>query len=73
MEFLFETTGFHEIELKFSSPVHPALTIPRLHTAGADVEQFNQGIERLNALLFGFQDYAVIGRKGLASANEDLD
>jgi O-antigen chain-terminating methyltransferase len=68
MEFLLETTGFHEIEVKFLAPVDPALRIPPLEIAGADVERFNGGIERLNALLYGFQDYAVIGRKGHASA-----
>ena len=40
----------------------------RPEVSGADLEPFNRGIERLNALLFGFQDYEVIGRKGLVSA-----
>jgi hypothetical protein len=32
--------------------------------AGAqETEAFNQGIERLNELLYGFQDFAVIGKK----------
>jgi len=63
MQFLFGATGFTEVELRFLAPVDPALAIPSLHAPGADVESFNGGIERLNALLFGFQDYAVIGRK----------
>jgi hypothetical protein len=44
--------------------VNPSARIPLLQAPGADLEAFNQGIERLNSLLFGFQDYAVIGRKG---------
>src|SRR5262249_10144556 len=63
MQFLLEVVGFHEVELQFLAPVDPALGIPLLHAPGADVESFNEGIKRLNALLFGFQDYAVIGRK----------
>jgi len=68
MHFLLEATGFDDVELRFLGAVDPALRIPPLRAPGADLEQFNQGIERLNALLFGFQDYAVIGKKGRASA-----
>jgi O-antigen chain-terminating methyltransferase len=65
MQFLLEGTGFFQVELKFLAPVDPCWRIPPLAVADIDVEPFNQGIERLNSLLFGFQDYAVIGRKGL--------
>jgi 2-polyprenyl-3-methyl-5-hydroxy-6-metoxy-1,4-benzoquinol methylase len=68
MQFLFEATGFHEVELRFSAPVDPFLRIPLLQGPGADFDRFNAGIERLNSLLFGFQDYAVIGRKDSARA-----
>jgi len=63
LQFLLEATGFHEVELRFSAPVDPFMRIPLLQAPGADLERFNEGIERLNSLLFGFQDYAVIGRK----------
>ena len=63
MQFLLEATGFHEVELRFSAPVDSFMRIPLLQAPGADLERFNEGIERLNSLLFGFQDYAVIGRK----------
>jgi O-antigen chain-terminating methyltransferase len=68
MQFLFEVTGFHEVELRFSAPVNPFLRIPLLQGPGAEFDRFNAGIERLNSLLFGFQDYAVIGRKDSARA-----
>ena len=68
MQFLFEATGFQEVELRFSAPVNPFLRIPLLQGPGADFARFNEGIERLNSLLFGFQDYAVIGRKDSARA-----
>ena len=64
MQFLLEATGFRDVEVKFSGPVDPAMRLPSLRGAEAELEGFNRGIERLNALLFGFQDYAVIGRKG---------
>ena len=66
MKFLFESTGFQEVQVKFSSPVEPSMRIPPLSDVAADArtaEEFNRGIERLNDLLYGFQDYAVIGRK----------
>jgi O-antigen chain-terminating methyltransferase len=66
MRFLFESTGFQDVQVKFSSPVEPSRRIPPLADVVADArtaEEFNRGIERLNDLLYGFQDYAVIGRK----------
>jgi len=66
MKFLCESTGFKDLQVKFSSPVEPAMRIPPLSGVAADAQvttEFNRGIERLNELLYGFQDYAVIGRK----------
>ncbi len=67
MHFIFESIGFRQVELKFTCPVDPSKRVPLLQAPGADLEQFNRGIERLNALLFGFQDYAVIGHKDATS------
>ena len=42
------------------------MRIPPLSGAADEAqatEEFNRGIERLNELLYGFQDYAIIGRK----------
>jgi SAM-dependent methyltransferase len=72
MQFLFEATGFHRVELMFLSPVDPSMRIPFLQGPGAHIERFNQGIERLNSLLFGFQDFAVIGRKDGARPLRDI-
>jgi O-antigen chain-terminating methyltransferase len=66
MKFLLESAGFQDIRVLFSSPIEASMRVPHLPGAGADAkmaEEFNQGIERLNELLYGFQDYAVIGRK----------
>jgi SAM-dependent methyltransferase len=66
MKFLFESAGFQDLQVKFSSPVEPSMRIPPLSDGAADAPvtaEFNRGIERLNDFLYGFQDYAVIGRK----------
>lgn len=63
MHYLFGAVGFHEVEVRFSAPIPASRRIPPIQVPGADLEPFNQGIERLNSLLFGFQDFAVIGRK----------
>jgi SAM-dependent methyltransferase len=62
MQFLFETTGFEKVELRFSAPVSAGAGVPPLDAPAANREQFNEGLERLNRLLYGFQDYAIIGR-----------
>ena len=72
MQFLFEALNFHQVELRFLGPVDPFMRIPLLQVPGADLERFNEGIDRLNTLLFGFQEYAVIGRKSLAPPHQDL-
>jgi SAM-dependent methyltransferase len=69
MQFLLEATGFREVEVKVLAPVDPARRVPPLQPDDPTLAAFNQGIERLNALLFGFQDYAVIGRKDRASGS----
>jgi len=66
MKFLCESAGFQDLQVKFSSPVEPSMRIPPLSGVVANAQattEFNQGIERLNELLYGFQDYAVIGKK----------
>jgi SAM-dependent methyltransferase len=65
-KFLLESTGFGNVELKFSVPVEPSAKIPALPPAAfpsGAVDEFNRGLERLNELLYGCQDYAVIGEK----------
>ena len=64
MKFLLEMAGFNDVELKFSAPAVPSMRIPSLpESTDLDFRDVNQGIERVNELLYGFQDYAVIGRK----------
>jgi SAM-dependent methyltransferase len=65
-KFLLESTGFQHVELKFSAPVEHSRRIPPLPPQALPegaLDDFNRGVERLNDLLYGFQDYAVIGVK----------
>src|SRR5262245_22920852 len=64
MTFLLEAAGFRDVNVMFSAPVDPSMRVPALDAPGANLADFNQGIERVNSLLFGHQDYAVIGRRG---------
>jgi hypothetical protein len=63
--------GFHDVRVEFKSPVADAarlqpIAVPdtELPPALGDVIQaFNENVSKLNARLFTFQDFAVIGRK----------
>jgi SAM-dependent methyltransferase len=66
MKFLLESGGFLDIELKFSRPIESSkrlLCFPDPEAPGTITDTFNRDIEQLNELFYGFQDYAVIGRK----------
>jgi len=66
MKFLLESVGFDAVTVEFSAPIEAAARIPLLPEDGLEaVRAFNQGLERLNDVIFGFQDYAVIGTKAL--------
>ena len=70
IKFLMESVGFRDVEFKFFSP-HPDEA--KLETfeveEGMDdagrrkLEVMNGNIDKLNELLYGYQDYAVIGKK----------
>jgi O-antigen chain-terminating methyltransferase len=64
LAFVMQSLGFERVDIKYSSPVSDR-QVPRLPIAShaPEVEAFNQGISRVNDLLFGFQDYAAIGWK----------
>jgi O-antigen chain-terminating methyltransferase len=64
--FLLESMGFGSVELKFSALVERSARVPPFPADAhpeAALAEFNRGIERLNDLLYGYQDYAVIGAK----------
>jgi O-antigen chain-terminating methyltransferase len=66
MRFLLASAGFRDIELKYAGPVDDTRRLPSLPDIGLPgetMEAFRRGVERLNDLLYGYQDYAVIGTK----------
>ncbi len=70
LAFLCEAAGFREIRLAYASPYAPEeklQPVDRLHRLEKFEDVFlnvvNNNIERLNELLYGHQDYAVIARK----------
>lgn len=55
LRFLAEAAGFSDIRIEYRSPV----------PAGERLKEASENDQRLNALLFGAQDYALIGRVAL--------
>lgn len=72
LRYLVMASGFQKVEVQYLSPYPKearlqAVSLPAeagLGLAGQHlVETFNENVERLNGLLFGFRDYAVIGER----------
>ncbi|MDD1700437.1 MAG: methyltransferase domain-containing protein [Methanoregula sp.] len=70
LQFLMSIAGFRVSERKFFSPVSDdgklkkmMITVEMDENARNRYDLFNQNIEKLNAVLFGPQDYAIIGKK----------
>lgn len=70
IKFILESVGFREIQFKFFSPFPEAGRLGKLaitddlnNKEKASLETMNQNIDKLNSLLYGYQDYAVIAKK----------
>lgn len=65
LDFVLRAAGFREVELRYSSPVpERARLLPMTEAeAGKAASTMNQNFEKLNAFLFGDQDYAAIATK----------
>ena len=68
--FVLEAAGFRDVEIRYVNPVPPDGKLQRLEPfwymrryEEAFLSQINDNFERLNQLLWGAQDYAVIGRR----------
>jgi O-antigen chain-terminating methyltransferase len=63
LAFLCDMAGFARVEVLRLSPVPAERLLP--HPAGESAlsESLGEVVRRLNALLFGFQDYAVVARR----------
>ena len=62
LEFLLKQVGFAEAKLHYSAAADD-LRIPPLVGQASNLGEFNDAIEHLNNILFGFRDYAAIGIK----------
>jgi len=70
LQYLFSASGFRECERKFFSPVSDESRLKKIEGAAdineterKNVDVYNHNVEMLNTVLFGAQDYAVIGKK----------
>ncbi|MCD4678019.1 MAG: class I SAM-dependent methyltransferase [Desulfobacula sp.] len=70
IKFLMESVGFRDIEFKFFSPFPDDDKLTKFAINGdlddasqRQIDVMNNNIDKLNALLFGYQDYAIIGKK----------
>jgi len=70
MRFLLEGAGFWQIQFLFLAPVPPQdrlMSLPVDPDASPQeqerIQRLNHNIERLNAVLFGYQDYAAIAER----------
>jgi O-antigen chain-terminating methyltransferase len=67
--FLWESLGFHPVEILFVSPYPEEMRLEEAVRRDDETYEdeiarvLNKDIQRLNALLYGFQDYAVVGYK----------
>lgn len=65
-QFIWESTGFHNIEVQYFSPNNPVLKIPELNITEINddtMRQFNTALSHWNEILFGNQDYFIAGKK----------
>ncbi len=63
LQFLTEAIGFINTEVRFLSPFPDELRLQLLADSDSDVRTLNRNLARLNEILFGYQDYAVICEK----------
>lgn len=71
LRFLVQAAGFSSVDVQYRSPVTEADRLDRVSWPGADappalldaISALNANADKLNARLFGFMDYAVIGRR----------
>ena len=69
MKFLLEYAGFKEIKMELLSPVSDEIKLKKISAEGLtknEKERFeliNENIEKTNNIIYGYQEYAIIGKK----------
>ena len=62
LQFMLESAGFSDIEVRYSAPLD-AERLRELPGADERTSMMNENFDQLNALLFAPQNYAVLGKK----------
>ena len=71
LQYLLRVSGFHDVRVEYKSPVAEAARLQPVVVPDHDlppaiddvIQAFNENVAKLNARLFTYQDYAVIGRR----------
>lgn len=63
LEYLLKEAGFSSVQILYTEQSKTGYRLPLLDVSGANVEEFNSGINYLSDIMFGSQDYAVIAVK----------
>ena len=69
LKFLLESIGFRDIQFKFLSPFPDGARLKNVDLKNVpeeskkEFEILNQNVNKLNDFIFGFRDYAIIGKK----------
>ena len=67
LEFLCKSKGFSEVVVHFISKINDDDHVPRLKIEGPNIDQFNEGLQRLNERLYGYQDYVIVAKKRMGA------
>ena len=70
LSFLLESYGFRDIAVEYFSPVSQELCLERVDDNSVSNEElrtvvrsYNNSVDKLNALVYAYQDYAIMARK----------
>ena len=69
LKFLMASVNFREIDTRFFSPIPDEMRLRKINSDGVEerdrhpMEVYNHNIDMLNNILYGAQDYMVIGKK----------
>lgn len=63
LAYYLESAGFHDIRIEFTEESRIPYRLPLLNAEGANLNEFNDGVNALSDIIFGSQDYAIIAKK----------
>jgi SAM-dependent methyltransferase len=63
LEFVVRAAGFREVEIRYRSPVSARAKLLPVPGSSDEARTLNQNFDKLNAFLYGDQDYAVLATK----------